>query len=367
MAYSRAFSEESLREILLSLPVTSLCRFKCVCKNWGNLINNPSFTIDHCKKKKPPQHLIYDYDATDAPTVTLVSDKGIDEQKNFQRFGDNITNLLGSIDGVFFIERQIDNAILCTLWNPANREVRHLPAATIDFIPYDKHYRDIVFGLEPMTKDYKVLYYNALEEYAAIYSCSRDSWKIFKHNLDVDIEGNNIFERDILKSTDYLNGYYYWLVRENNKCRIVSFDFGNEVFVDMEGPPAGHEDYHWLANLMVLGDSFGILNFVDGFVHDVWIMIQPGVWNKLVTIHLTTRIKSYYDNSIILVTKSSRLVSYNVRTNKTRLFEFRHHGLHYCPEIGGCAVYYYKESLVTIKRQGNSELHLNHCMTRATY
>ncbi|KAH0671804.1 hypothetical protein KY290_026476 [Solanum tuberosum] len=191
-----AFSEESLREILLSLPVKSLCRFKCVCKNWGNLINNRSFTIDHCKKKKPPQHLIYDYDATDdAPTVTLVSDK----------------------------ERQIDNAILCTLWNPANREVRHLPAATIDFIPYDKHYRHLVFGLEPMTKDYKVLYYNALEKYATVYSCSRDSWKIFKHNLDVDIEGNNIFERNSLKTTDYLNGYYYWLIWKGHQLvtRII--------------------------------------------------------------------------------------------------------------------------------------------------
>ncbi|XP_015168995.1 F-box protein At3g08750-like [Solanum tuberosum] len=269
------FSEESLREILLSLPVKSLLRFKCVCKNWGNLINNRSFTIDHCNKKKPPQHLIYDYGATDdAPTVTLVSDKGIDEQKNFQRFGDNITNLLGSIDGVFFIERQIDNAILCTLWNPANREVRHLPAATIDFIPYNKHYRHLVFGLEPMTKDYKVLYYDPLKEYAAVYSGCRDSWRIFKHNLDVDVDENNIFEINSLKTTDYLNGYYYWLVRENNKCRIVSFDFGNEVFVDMEGPPAGHEDYHWLASLMLLGDSLGILNFVDGFVHDVWILGQ---------------------------------------------------------------------------------------------
>ncbi|KAH0668583.1 hypothetical protein KY289_023076 [Solanum tuberosum] len=75
MATRRAFSEDSLREILLSLRVKSLLRFKCVCKYWGNLINNPSFTLDHLnlsKKKKPPQHLIYDYGAAnDAPTVTL--------------------------------------------------------------------------------------------------------------------------------------------------------------------------------------------------------------------------------------------------------------------------------------------------------
>ncbi|XP_015161315.1 F-box/kelch-repeat protein At3g23880-like [Solanum tuberosum] len=366
MATRRAFSEESLREILLSLLVKSLLRFKCVCKNWGNLINNPSFTIDHLnlsKKKKPPQHLIYDYGAAnDAPTVTLVSDKGIDEQ-NFQRLGDNITNLLGSIDGVFFLERQIGNDILCALWNPANREVRHLPAAAISFESFAVG-RHLVFGLEPMTKDYKVLYYNQIEEYAAIYSCSRDSWKIFEHNTDVH-QNSMMCKKSFYNTADYLNGSYYWLLKEKtDKCRILSFDFGNELFVKMEGPPRGHEDYSWSTDLILLGDSVGILNFVEGFVKDVWVMIQPGVWNKLLTIHLTTPTKSFYDNSFILVTKSSRLVSYNVRTNKTKLFEFRHPGLKSFPECGGCGVYYYKESLVTIKRKGNSELHLSRCLTK---
>lgn len=94
MTYSRVFSEESTREILVSLPVKSLLRFKCVCKNWGSLINNPSFTIDHCKKKKPLQHLIYDYSSADyALNITLISDKRIAR--------DRINNLLGSIDGLF--------------------------------------------------------------------------------------------------------------------------------------------------------------------------------------------------------------------------------------------------------------------------
>ncbi|KAG5603809.1 hypothetical protein H5410_025301 [Solanum commersonii] len=165
MATSRAFSEESSREILLSLPVKSLLRFKCVCNNWGNFINNPSFTIDHLNLK-----------------------------------------------------RQIDNAILCTLWNPANREVRHLPATTISFEYFicDRH---LVFGLDPMTKDYKVLYYTHRQEYATIYSCSRDSWKIFKHNLDVH-QNASMCEQNIYNTVDYLNGSYYWLM--NNNCRILS-------------------------------------------------------------------------------------------------------------------------------------------------
>lgn len=359
------FSEESTREILVSFPVKSLLRFKCVCKNWGSLISNPSFTVDHCKKKKPLQHLIYDYGAADdAPNITLVSDKGIDEQKSFHRFaGDRINNLLGSIDGVFFIEGETGDDILCALWNPANREVRYLPGAPISFEWFALG-RHLVFGLEPITKDYKVLYYNECEEYAAIYSCSMDSWKFFKHNTYV-FENTSRCEQNMYNTADYLNGCYYWLLNErNNKYRILSFDFGNEAFAKMEGPPRGNEDYTWSGTLMLLGDSLGILNFVEGCINDVWVMIQPGVWNKFLTFHLTTRTKSFYDNCFICVTKSSRLASYNVVTNKTRLLEYRHPGLKSNPACGGCGVYYYKESLVKIKRQGNSELHLNRCFTK---
>lgn len=87
-------------------------------------------------------------------------------------------------------------------------------------------------------------------------------------------------------------------------------------------------------------------------------------WNKLATIHLNACIKSCYDNSVILVTTSSQLVSYNVRTNKSRFSGFRYPGLYFDPECGGCGIYYYKESLITIKRQGNSELNLNRCITK---
>ncbi|KAM3359140.1 hypothetical protein P3S68_022073 [Capsicum galapagoense] len=93
-------------------------------------------------------------------------------------------------------------------------------------------------------------------------------------------------------------------------------------------------------------------------------MIQPGVWNKLVIVNCFTHIKSCYESSLILVTSDSQLLSYNVRTKKTRLLEFHHPRLRSDPDIGGCGIYYYKESLVTIKRQGNNELDLSSCLTK---
>ncbi|KAF3661157.1 hypothetical protein FXO38_11848 [Capsicum annuum] len=60
----------------------------------------------------------------------------------------------------------------------------------------------------------------------------------------------------------------------------------------------------------------------------------------------TLGVRSCYGRSLILVTKASRLVSCNVRTNKTRHLGFQRSRL--IPDCGAFRVYYYMESLVTI-------------------
>ncbi|PHT67388.1 hypothetical protein T459_26875 [Capsicum annuum] len=170
-----AFLEDLAKEILLNFYVKSLLRFKCVGKKWSALIKDPKFTIEHlyCSKKKPPQFLTYDYGAhDDAPHVTVISHNGIpspSQGDNSQRFG-SITDLLGSVDGLFFLEREIDRGIL----------VRHLPAATIELQPFDLYGRHFGFGLDTMTKDYKVVYHYLRDKYAAVHY----SWKIFKHDVN---------------------------------------------------------------------------------------------------------------------------------------------------------------------------------------
>ncbi|PHU02033.1 hypothetical protein BC332_27284 [Capsicum chinense] len=280
-----AFLEDLAKEILLNFPVKSLLRFKCVCKKWCALIEGPKFTIEHlnCSKKKPQQFLIYDCGAADdAPAVTVISDYGIpspSQGDNSQRFG-VILKLLGCVDGLFFMEREIDKGILCSLWNPATREMRHLPGASMEFQPFDVYPRHFGFGLDPLTKDYKVVYHYHRDEYAAVYSCSRDSWKIFKHDLNI----YGYFERNLLYNNTYLNGWYYWLLKEYATWKILSFDFGKEVFVEIEGPP----DHYCIPShrtfLILFDDSVSIMHFLEGIrVIDIWVMIHPGVWNKLVT------------------------------------------------------------------------------------
>ncbi|KAF3639670.1 putative piriformospora indica-insensitive protein 2-like [Capsicum annuum] len=107
-----AFLEDLAKEILLNFYVKSLLRFKYVC-NRGSQVH---YRTLECSKKKPPQFLIYDYGAhDDAPHVTVISHNGIpspSQGDNSQRFG-SITDLLGSVDGLFFLEREIDRGV----WN----------------------------------------------------------------------------------------------------------------------------------------------------------------------------------------------------------------------------------------------------------
>ncbi|KAJ8541000.1 hypothetical protein K7X08_001816 [Anisodus acutangulus] len=177
----------------------------------------------------------------------------------------------------------------------------------------------------------------------------RDSWRIFRpKNFYKFFLSERKDVSGLTYGTLYLNGAYYWLL--TGKCSILSFDFGSEVFEEI-GESDDHSVNSLVFGLILLDDSIAILNTVERFVFDIWVMIQPGVWNKLVTFQCFTNIKSCYDSSLSLVTRASRLVSYNVRMKKTRHLGFRHLGLRRVPECGGCGVHCYKESLVTIKRR----------------
>ncbi|XP_016466440.1 putative F-box protein At3g10430 [Nicotiana tabacum] len=253
----RAFPEDLAMEILLRLPVESLLRFKCVCKNWYEIIKSRSFIREHMNwsgKNKPPEILIYDHSAPDdSPPITLISISDaavVHENPDYlQRFR-GMTYFLGSVDGLFLLERVIDGSIFnisLAMWNPATREVRPLPSPEFKLQPsFRQRGCNFGFGLDPTTDDYKVVWFRSFwdnirnrrvpQAYAAVYSCSRDSWRILQpENHDIFIYKYCI---EAL-GTAYLNGAYYWLLKgERCKCSILSFDFGKEVFVEIGGPDA---------------------------------------------------------------------------------------------------------------------------------
>ncbi|KAG5613312.1 hypothetical protein H5410_024593 [Solanum commersonii] len=216
----------------MRFSVKSILRFKCVCKNWYALIKTPDLVQQHLKKNRsPPNRLIYDYDKGDVDDdddycgpMTLIS------EENSQTFL-GMKYLKGYMDGLFLMYGQINSATSCALWNRATREVRYLPSPIIEYSP------NFGLGVDPLTNDYKVVYF--LDYEAAVYSCRRDSWRVFKIE---DFDKPPPFDKEVRRTygNDYLNGNYYWLLLENKISTILLFNFGREMF---EGPDPDNSEY----------------------------------------------------------------------------------------------------------------------------
>lgn len=104
---------------------------------------------------------------------------------------------------VFLMYKRIDIVISCTLWNPLTTEVR---SPIIYYVPV------LGFWLEPLTNDYKVVYFHCdcWHKYTTLfYYCSRGLWRILKpkESLSFYTDVKNTF------GTAYLNGSYYWMLR----------------------------------------------------------------------------------------------------------------------------------------------------------
>lgn len=112
------------------------------------------------------------------------------------------------------------------------------------------------------------------------------------------------------------------------------------MFKEIEGP-----NYNFLytsvLGLMLMDDSIAILNYKRCCMldYDIWVMIQPGVWNNIFTFECIGLIKSCYVSSLIFRDKASHLVSYNARTKKTRRLGFQHSRLGIGAQHGGCGFF----------------------------
>ncbi|KAG5577200.1 hypothetical protein H5410_057334 [Solanum commersonii] len=86
----------------------------------------------------------------------------------------------------------------------------------------------------------------------------KDSWRILKpkESFPFYTDVRNIF------GTAYLNGTYYWLLRGGRRCdyTILLFDFGKEMFEEIEGPYCNFV-YTSVLGLMLMDDYIAILNY----------------------------------------------------------------------------------------------------------
>ncbi|KAH0726805.1 hypothetical protein KY284_002670 [Solanum tuberosum] len=362
----RRFGEDLAMEILQRLPVKPLLRFKCTSKNWYSLINSHMLIgkqLNYHESKNKLKMLIHSHD--DIPRVDIISNSEgtpvIENADHLSSFLANTYLMGGHVNGVFLFQKGCGGSdCRMGLWNPATRGVTTLPDAHFLLQPFFWESGGFTgFELDPFTGNYKVIwvreFYDDIDEtsfhraYAAVYSSSKGSWRFIKHKDHRILTTSGYYSCTYPDSTGYLNGAYYWMITWIDDCGLLSFDFDNEVFREISGPDVPYSDRRQYNVILIDGSIHFLIKDDMSIDFGLWFMIQPGVWNKLVTFQyfLTSwpNLHGFWDsNTPIFVSELDGLTSYDINTH-----EITHLKLRYKEYICTFSISSYKESLVTIK------------------
>lgn len=324
-------------EILLRLPVKSLCRFKCVCKLWQFLISHPKFArrhvnltnidkeIEHRRRKlilnsRSLSSLCYvEYEAMTSNHVTALEldlqmiKSGLDEVK-----------LIGSFNGLLCISVEPERIFLI---NPAIKEVKKIP----NFHDGLRRHRLAPisrpciygFGYDHSLDDYKVVKI-VDESVVYVYSLKTDTWRRAQNfpyksfNSDPGIP---------------LNGAVHWVFGRGKHSIeplpwpgvIVAFYFTEGKLREVPLPSEAAADS--FTTVGVLGGCLCWLTRGTGTTatkrYDFWVMSEYGAkesWTK-VAINipfLCLRPLSFLKNDEALFDIDGKLVLYNPREGTHR-------------------------------------------------
>ncbi|XP_028787965.1 putative F-box protein At4g38870 [Neltuma alba] len=135
--------QEIIVNILKRLPVKTLIRFQCVCKNWKNLLKDPLFIADQLRHSSHrPYFLVQqlyrtnnslylcsfdrDFQLHEAHNPPLI-DYDLSSSDSF-----SVVRMIGSSNGLLCVEL-CDHYVSphkLLVWNPAIKEVTEVPQAT---------------------------------------------------------------------------------------------------------------------------------------------------------------------------------------------------------------------------------------------
>nr|DAD27503.1 TPA_asm: hypothetical protein HUJ06_028971 [Nelumbo nucifera] len=376
-------SAETLLEILLRCPCKSLLRFKCVCKSWCSMINDPYFTYRHLQKRKTRQesmHLMFLHGQVDGSVVLYLVDTSSSTSPHvWQRTtlgsyrNQKSLMILPSVNGLICMYGDFIFII-----NPITKQIATFqpPCPRPDVL---NHEVAIGFGFDPHTKQYKMVHaicrnYRGIfvsDEDNLIYECrvftlgggssTTCSWR--------RINPPSYPLRDM--NSVYLDGKIYW-IGDSRRCSrfyplndliVVFFDVGNETFGDFQ-PPTLTSGLMYSKCLVVLKDK---LCFVELCVNqlDIWMMedcnkhtwtkeyaiiglerydIAPEVPSPWMSRLKWTAFPMYIqeeDDIVFYIFPPTEIVSYNIKNNKVSTL-LRLRG---CP-AGEGQIVHFRESLV---------------------
>lgn len=348
------FYEDVMHAILLKLPVKSLIRFKCVCKSWYALFEDSVFISKHLKSYENTRLIITysivdEVDPFDYPLELfhLYLDETLADLSSL--ILDPLMPVYGTAggpyDGIFCIFG-VDDRL--TLWNPATKECRPVPKCRIVFPRYTKIFRtNIGFGRDPKNKEYKlVLIFTLWDEkdndlydfsQTAVYTLSTNSWRYFES----------------LKSSHYhmpwdyncinLDGDCYWLLelRSNGNRVVLSFDLGDEVYQEIQGPclPQSVDAVMGLYEECI---SLLVLHNIES-CFEIWTM-KDNNWTKKLTVGpfvgMSKPLGFWKSGGFFAETHSNQMILYDPSAEEMKTFGLNSH----CFQVSN-----YTETLIPIK------------------
>ncbi|XP_023888146.2 F-box/kelch-repeat protein At3g06240-like [Quercus suber] len=298
--------------ILATLPVKPLVRFKCVSKLWDSSITSPNFISTHLNivnnKKDDNDHayLIQTCIRYNSPKIpitrkVLCFDRTFDSLFEYSVpsvFDLNTSFLIGSCNGLVCLAQlrkltAASDAIY--LWNPSIRKFKRLPDSCSSRKAF---WLSPGLGYQSKTNDYKVVKLWGTPVVAEVYTLSSDSWRKVEISLRAKVVVTRI---EPYPFPLFFSGALHWFAYHSEGERkfldptmILLFDVNNEKFREMALPDGDKLIVQYLS--VFKGDlafiSCGYPENDDDLQSDsqqcfIWVMRDYGVdesWNKLFSI-----------------------------------------------------------------------------------
>ena len=294
---------EIIEDILLRLPVKSLQRSKCVCKNWCSIISQPQFAKIHLHRPQTQARtrlcIVNSKERSDINVVRngngdngeLLDLDCLTDIKNIM----NSTNhgyILDSCDGLLCL---VDSYHHVVLWNPFTRQYNHLPINHHHVYRGNYDYFRIVPGVGYVVDGYKIENF-----YGFGYDSCSDDYKLIAGYF-WDYDNNSRIDVFSLKSNDwrsiiihsekdhatilyekgvFLHGAAHWIAASSSSSDpiILAFDFEEKKFKEMAIPVKNYG-----ARLQVIEGHLYVYDCKE-YLKEKWVMKDYGVeasWTKL--------------------------------------------------------------------------------------